>query len=140
MLTPTKYWCRQKLGIDKTSASAKSRHQQNHGVDKTSALTKCWCLLLFWPGKVCSSWLLPDLADALLPEGVVLSTCSCPVTGLHGRTAPRIVPLGCIGQPGCTGLSCYKSSKYWRQQNIGTSLLMTMAVGNGNRSWGRGDP
>jgi hypothetical protein len=41
--------------------------------------TKCWRMrgsisLLLWPGKVCSSWLLPDLADVLLllPEGAVL--------------------------------------------------------------------
>jgi len=32
--------------------------------------------LFFWPGKVCSSWLLQELSDVLLSEDVLLSTCA----------------------------------------------------------------
>ncbi len=77
--------------------------------------------LLFWPGRVRSSWLLPDLADVLLllPEGVDPSTCSHQVCCcrwppcFYGRTLSRTVPAYCTGPP------CRKRHKYWHQQNIG---------------------
>jgi hypothetical protein len=54
--------------------------------------------LLFWHGKVCSSWLLLDLADVLLLEDFVLSSCSHQVwccrwpVRFYGRTLSHTVP------------------------------------------------
>jgi hypothetical protein len=39
--------------------------QQNIGACADYVQVRWSIFLLFWPGKVCSSWLLPDLADVL---------------------------------------------------------------------------
>ncbi len=75
--------------------------------------------LLFWLGKVRSSWLLPDLADVLRLEDVVLSSCSHQVwccrwsPCFYGRTLSRTVPAH-LYRP-----AMQKHHKYWHQQNIG---------------------
>ncbi len=78
--------------------STKVRRRQNICVDKIYVRTNVSAcadyvhirrsiFLLFLPGKVCSSQLLPDLTDVLLLEDVVLSLCSHHVTGC--RWPPR---------------------------------------------------
>ncbi len=98
ILASTKYSLRQNVGVAKIRASTKYSHRQNPRVDKM--LAHAWKLLLtVWPGRVHSSWLLPDLADVLLriPEGVDPSTCSRQVCRCHwppcffGRTFSRTV-------------------------------------------------
>jgi hypothetical protein len=88
ILASTKYSRRQNAGVDKILASTKCWRQQNThvnkmlvlteyslrqnvGVNKILGSTKGWCMhgsisLLFWPGRVHSSWLLPYLTDVLL--------------------------------------------------------------------------
>ncbi len=134
MLALTKYSCRQNTGVDKILASTKYSHRQNVGVAKIYALTKyshqqnprvdkilahAWKhLLSVWPGRVHSSWLLPDLADVLLriPEGVDPSTCSHQVCRCHwppcfyGRTLSRtVVPARHAENVTNIGID-----KYWR--------------------------
>ncbi len=75
--------------------------------------------LLFWPGKVRSSWLLPDLADVLLLEDAVLSSCSHQVwcslwpSRFYGRTFSHTVPAHLYWP------AMQKRHKYWCRQNIG---------------------
>jgi hypothetical protein len=56
-------------------------HQQNVDACADYVQVRRSIFLLFWPSKVRSSWLLLELADALLLEDVVLSSCSHQVTG-----------------------------------------------------------
>ena len=125
MLASTNYPRQQNVGIDKISAWTESRRQQNVGSIS----------LLFKPGRVRSSWLLPDLAHVLLlfPGGVDPSMCSHQVCCcrwppcFYGRTLSSTVTAN------CTGLPCRKHHKYWRRQNIGacqdfTNFRQTIAV------------
>jgi hypothetical protein len=65
ILVSTKYLHWQNVGVDKILTSTKSLRQQNAGIDKMLAQAQKY-LLTFWLGRVCSSWLLPDLAGVLL--------------------------------------------------------------------------
>jgi hypothetical protein len=61
---------RQNIGIDKTLTSTKvGCRQQNVGACADYVQVRRSISLLFWPGKVGSSW-LPDLTDVLLLEDV----------------------------------------------------------------------
>ncbi len=93
----TKYWRQQNIGgerniwrrknscIDKILASLKIKNLALTKISrhKNFASTKCWrrrrrIPLLFWLGRVHSSWLIPDLAEDLLrlPDGVDPLACS----------------------------------------------------------------
>ena len=110
----TKWWRWQNIRVDKMLASTKYPPWQNLGVNKSWQMRGS-ISLLFWPGRIHSSWLLPDLADVLLllPEGVNPSTCSHWSPCSCGRALSRTVPAYCTGPP------CRKCHKYWRWQNIG---------------------
>ncbi len=134
MLASTKYSRRQNSRVDKILASTKYSCRHNSRADKILAHAREH-LLTIWPGRVHSSWLLPDLADVLLclPEGVDPSTCSRQVCRCHwppcfyGRTLSCTVPAYCTGPP------CRKRHKYWSRKNIGarqdfTDFRQTIAV------------
>jgi hypothetical protein len=93
----TKVRHQQNIGVDKILALTKVRHRQNIGVDKMLASTKCCRRQNICVNKILahaqimykssgassycfglakSAWLIPDLADVLLLEDVVLSSCS----------------------------------------------------------------
>ncbi len=128
ILLSTKYWRQQNFGVHKILTSTKCWRRQNTRIDKILALTKSsrWqnvgaCVEAspyFWPGRVHSSWLLPDLADVLLriPEGIDPSTCSRQVCRCHwppcfyGQTLSRTVV------PARHAENCHNIGvdKYWR--------------------------
>jgi hypothetical protein len=64
------------MGVDRILASTKSKRQQNVGACADYVQVRRSISLLFWPGGVLSSWLVPDLADVLLFEDLVISSCS----------------------------------------------------------------
>ncbi len=141
ILSPTKCWHNQNVGVDKILASTKCWHQQNTHIDKILAPTEilrwqksrvykmlahAWKhLLTVWLCRVYSSWLLPDLADflLLLPEGVDPTTCSRQVCHCHWplcfywRTLSRTVLAYCTCPP------CRKGHKYWHRQNISAAKI-----------------
>ncbi len=107
ILASTKCCRWQNTRVNKILTSTKFLHRQNTRVDKMLAHARKH-LLNVWPGRVHSSWLLPDLANVLLrlPKGVDPSTCSRQVCHCHwppcfyGQTLSCTVPA--------------RHAKYWR--------------------------
>ncbi len=77
--------------------------------------------LLFWPGKIRSSWLLPDLADVLFSWRCCASTCSHQVCCCRwppcfmGGLSPPLYWLICTGPP-CRNIT-----------NVGVDTISTPA-------------
>jgi hypothetical protein len=110
ILVSTKFRGWQNIAVDKILALRKYMQQQNVGACADYVQVRWSIFLVFWPGKVRSIWLLPDLADVLLLEDVVLSSCSHQVTGWHwpprfyGQTLSALYRIICI-------IDCYSLAK-----------------------------
>jgi hypothetical protein len=111
------------MGVDRILASTKSKHQQNVGACADYVQVCRSISLLFWPGGVLSSWLVPDLADVLLFEDLVISSCSYKwlVAANWPAYMGRLSPV--LYRPIRTSLLCRNVTKYRHQQNIGYSLF-----------------
>jgi hypothetical protein len=92
--------------------------QQNIGVNKIQALTKyrrrqnIAISLLFWPGKVHSSWLFSDLA------GILLKVLSPPHVDAEWGLQPACQLIRADYLPHCPGLVV--PAPHAKSQNIGT--------------------
>ncbi len=149
MLASVKYMSWQNVGTDKIFAAAKFRRPQNVGVHKILASTKMlltkyrrwqnfiqvqWSIfLLFWPGEVHSSWLLSDLAVALLIKVLSPPCVVAEWLATASRSAYMDVLPPALSWPGCTGPPCQKVTNIAVNKNIGTrqdfaDFCQTLAV------------